>query len=129
MAKITKDGELLQVPNNPTIPFVRGDGTGPDIWAASVRVLDAAVEKAYNGERKIEWKEVLAGQTAFDQTGNWLPDETVEAFREYLVGIKARSPRRWAAASAASMWRCAADSRSLRLVCVQSSIFRARPRR
>ena len=88
MSKITKDGELLQVPNDPTIPFVQGDGTGPDIWAASVRVFDAAVEKAYNGERKIEWKEVLAGQTAFDQTGNWLPDETVEAFREYLVGIK-----------------------------------------
>ena len=88
MAKITKDGELLQVPSNPTIPFVRGDGTGPDIWAASVRVLDAAVEKAYNGERKIEWMEVLAGQTAYDETGNWLPDETVEAFREYLVGIK-----------------------------------------
>ena len=88
MAKITKDGELLQVPNNPTIPFVQGDGTGPDIWAASVRVFDAAVEKAYNGERKIEWHEVFAGQTAFDQTGNWLPDETVEAFREYLVGIK-----------------------------------------
>ena len=88
MAKITKDGELLQVPNNPTIPFVQGDGTGPDIWAASVRVFDAAVEKAYNGERVIEWHEVLAGQTAFDQTGNWLPDETVDAFREYLVGIK-----------------------------------------
>ena len=88
MAKITKDGELLQVPNNPTIPFVQGDGTGPDIWAASVRVFDAAVEKAYNGERKIEWHEVLAGQTAFDQTGSWLPDETVDAFREYLVGIK-----------------------------------------
>ncbi len=88
MAKITKDGELLQVPSNPTIPFVQGDGTGPDIWAASVRVFDAAVEKAYKGERKIEWHEVLAGQTAFDQTGNWLPDETVEAFRAYLVGIK-----------------------------------------
>ncbi len=88
MAKITKDGELLQVPSNPTIPFVQGDGTGPDIWAASVRVFDAAVEKAYNGERKIEWLEVLAGQTAFDKTGNWLPDETVDAFREYLVGIK-----------------------------------------
>ena len=88
MAKITKDGELLQVPSNPTIPFVQGDGTGPDIWAASVRVFDAAVEKAYHGERKIEWHEVFAGQTAFDQTGNWLPDETVDAFREYLVGIK-----------------------------------------
>jgi isocitrate dehydrogenase len=81
------DGKL-NVPNNPIIPFVRGDGTGPDIWASSVRVLDAAVEKAYNGEKKISWHEVLAGQTAFDQTGNWLPDETVEAFREYLVGIK-----------------------------------------
>ncbi len=88
MAKITIQDGTLQVPNNPTIPFVRGDGTGPDIWAASVRVLDAAVEKAYGGEKKIEWMEVLAGQTAFDQTQNWLPDETVEAFREYLVGIK-----------------------------------------
>jgi isocitrate dehydrogenase len=81
------DGKL-QVPNNPIVPFVRGDGTGPDIWAASVRVMDAAVEKAYGGQKKIEWMEVLAGQTAFDQTGNWLPDETVEAFRDYLVGIK-----------------------------------------
>lgn len=88
MAKITIQDGVLQVPNTPTIPFVQGDGTGPDIWAASVRVLDAAVEKAYQGERKIEWLEVLAGQTAFDQTGNWLPDETVAAFNEYLVGIK-----------------------------------------
>ncbi len=86
--KISIQNGQLTVPNNPTIPFVRGDGTGPDIWASSVRVFDAAVEKAYGGERKIEWKEVLAGQTAFDQTGNWLPDETVEAFKEYLVGIK-----------------------------------------
>ena len=88
MAKITIENGVLSVPNNPTIPFVQGDGTGPDIWRASVRVLDAAVEKAYNGERKIEWHEVLAGQTAFDATGNWLPDETVAAFNEYLVGIK-----------------------------------------
>jgi isocitrate dehydrogenase len=88
MATITIQDGILQVPNNPTIPFVQGDGTGPDIWAASVRVLDAAVEKAYGGEKKIEWLEVLAGQTAFDKTANWLPDETVEAFREYLVGIK-----------------------------------------
>ncbi|PQV64389.1 isocitrate dehydrogenase (NADP) [Abditibacterium utsteinense] len=88
MAKITIQDGTLQVPNNPTIPFVQGDGTGPDIWASSVRVLDAAVEKAYKGERKIEWHEVLAGQTAFDATGNWLPDETVAAFNEYLVGIK-----------------------------------------
>jgi len=88
MAKISIQDGQLQVPQNPTIPFVQGDGTGPDIWAASVRVFDAAVEKAYGGERKIEWHEVLAGQTAYDQTGNWLPDETVAAFNEYLVGIK-----------------------------------------
>ncbi len=78
----------LNVPNYPIVPFIEGDGIGPDIWAAAVRVLDAAVEKAYDGERSIEWKEVLAGQKAFDATGEWLPDETVEAFREYLVGIK-----------------------------------------
>ncbi len=88
MAKISIHDGLLQVPNNPTIPFVSGDGTGPDIWAASVRVFDAAVDKAYGGERRIEWHEVLAGQTAYDKTGNWLPDETVAAFNEYLVGIK-----------------------------------------
>ncbi len=82
-----QDGKL-SVPDNPTIPFVRGDGTGPDIWASSVRVFDAAVEKAYGGQKKIQWMEVLAGQSAFDQSGDWLPDETVEAFREYLVGIK-----------------------------------------
>ncbi len=86
--KITIADGKLHVPDNPIIPFVRGDGTGPDIWAASVRVLDAAVEKAYGGKKKISWHEVLAGQTAFDQTQNWLPDETVEAFRGYLVGIK-----------------------------------------
>jgi len=86
--KITIDNGKLNVPNNPIIPFVRGDGTGHDIWESSVRVLDAAVEKAYGGERKIEWKEVLAGEISFNQSGNWLPDETVEAFREYLVGIK-----------------------------------------
>ena len=81
------DGKL-NVPNHPIIPFIEGDGTGPDIWRASQRVLDAAVEKAYAGERSLAWKEVLAGQKAFDQTENWLPDETVEGFREYLVGIK-----------------------------------------
>lgn len=86
--KITiKDG-VLNVPNNPVIPFIEGDGTGEDIWAASVRVLDAAVEKAYGGERKIEWKEVFAGQKAFDMSGSWLPDETIEAFKEYRIGIK-----------------------------------------
>jgi len=78
----------LAVPDRPTIPFIEGDGTGPDIWAASVRVLDAAVAKAYGGKRQIAWMEVLAGEKAFNTTGNWLPDATVEAFRDYLVGIK-----------------------------------------
>ncbi|MCD6661544.1 MAG: NADP-dependent isocitrate dehydrogenase [Lentimicrobium sp.] len=81
------DGKL-QVPDAPVIPFIEGDGTGPDIWAASVRVIDAAVEKAYSGAKKIIWKEVLAGEKAFNQTGNWLPEETLDAFRHYKVGIK-----------------------------------------
>jgi len=81
------DGQL-KVPNNPIIPFIEGDGTGRDIWAATVRVLDAAVEKAYGGERKIHWVEVYAGQKPFDKWGSWLPDSTVEACREYLVSIK-----------------------------------------
>ena len=85
---ITISGGKLQVPDHPVIPFIRGDGTGPDIWASSVRVLDAAVEKAYGGAKKIEWFEVFAGQAAKDQFDNWLPDETVAAFRDYLVGIK-----------------------------------------
>jgi isocitrate dehydrogenase len=78
----------LVVPDNPIIPFIEGDGTGPDIWRASVRVFDAAVARAYGGKRKIVWKEVLAGQRSYDQSKNWLPDETVDAFRTYLVGIK-----------------------------------------
>ena len=82
-----KDGRLI-VPDDPIIPFIEGDGTGPDIWRASVRVFDAAVEKAYGGKRKIAWIEVFAGEKSFKQFNNWLPDETVEAFREYLVGIK-----------------------------------------
>ncbi len=86
--KITIHKGVLLVPNEPVIPFIEGDGTGPDIWAASVRVFDAAVEKAYSGSRKIHWKEVLAGEKSFNQTGNWLPDETLAAFNEYLVGIK-----------------------------------------
>jgi isocitrate dehydrogenase len=85
---ITMGSEGLQVPDEPIIPFIEGDGTGPDIWAASVRVFDAAVEKAYGGDRRISWKEVLAGEKAFNATGNWLPDETVEAFTEHLIGIK-----------------------------------------
>ena len=87
-AKITLEKGKLIVPDNPILPFIEGDGTGRDIWRASVRVLDAAVAKAYGGKRKIHWMEVLAGQKAFDTTQNWLPDETVEAFRDYLVGIK-----------------------------------------
>ena len=85
---ITMGEDGLSVPNDPVLPFIEGDGIGPDIWAAAVRVLDAAVEKAYSRERKIEWIEVLAGQKAFDATGEWLPDATVQAFRDYLVGIK-----------------------------------------
>jgi isocitrate dehydrogenase len=87
--KISRDGQArLVVPDCPIVPFIEGDGTGPDIWAASVRVLDAAVEKAYKGARKISWVEVLAGQKAYDATGDWLPEATLEAFRTYLVGIK-----------------------------------------
>jgi isocitrate dehydrogenase len=85
--KITR-ADRLRVPDQPIIPFIRGDGTGPDIWAASVRVFDAAVEKAYGGRKKISWFEVFAGQVAKDKFDEWLPDDTVEAFREYLVGIK-----------------------------------------
>ncbi len=81
------DGKL-HVPNNPTIPFIEGDGIGPDIWAASVRVFDAAVEKAYSGERKINWLKVLAGEEAFVKTGTWMPEETMQAFKDYLISIK-----------------------------------------
>lgn len=82
-----RDGQL-NVPDQPILPFIEGDGTGPDIWAASQPVFDAAVEKAYGGKRKIHWMEVLAGEKSFTQTGSWLPDATLDAFREYLVGIK-----------------------------------------
>jgi isocitrate dehydrogenase len=85
---ITIANGKLNVPDHPTIPFIEGDGTGPDIWRASVRVFDAAVEKAYGGKRRISWMEVLAGEKAFTTVRNWLPDETLTAFREYLVGIK-----------------------------------------
>jgi len=86
--KITLSNGRLIVPENPVIPFIEGDGTGPDIWNASVRVFDAAVQKAYAGKRKIEWKEVLAGEKAFKQTGEWLPQATLDIIREYLVAIK-----------------------------------------
>jgi isocitrate dehydrogenase len=87
-ARITIDNGKLQVPNNPIVPFIEGDGTGPDIWRATVRVLDAAVEKAYSGERKIHWMEIYAGQKSFDLFDSWLPDESVQACRDYLVSIK-----------------------------------------
>jgi isocitrate dehydrogenase len=86
LIKMSKNG--LQVPDQPIIPFIEGDGTGPDIWAASVRVFDAAVSRAYGSKRRIHWKEVLAGEKAHEETGNWLPDETLQAFRSHLVGIK-----------------------------------------
>ncbi|MDT8859420.1 NADP-dependent isocitrate dehydrogenase [Alkalihalobacillus sp. MEB130] len=79
---------VLDVPNNPIVPYIEGDGIGPDIWAAASRVLDAAVEKAYNGEKKIEWKEILAGEKAYNQTGEWLPEATLDAVREYMIAIK-----------------------------------------
>src|SRR3954471_22885809 len=86
--KISIANGKLTVPENPVIPFIRGDGTGPDIWAASERVFNAAVEKAYAGKRKVAWFEVFAGETSKTKFDNWLPDDTVDAFKEYLVGIK-----------------------------------------
>jgi len=87
-AKITIQDGVLQVPDNPIIPFIEGDGTGPDIWRATVRVLDAAVEKAYGGKKRVHWMEIYAGQKSNDMFNSWLPDETVQACREYLVSIK-----------------------------------------
>jgi len=86
--KIKLQNKKLEVPNNPIIPFIEGDGIGPDIWATAQKVIDAAVEKAYGGDRKIAWKEVYAGQKAHDRTQEWLPESTLEAIREYLVAIK-----------------------------------------
>jgi isocitrate dehydrogenase len=86
--KIRMENGRLNVQDHPIIPFIEGDGTGPDIWRASQKVFDAAVEKAYNGKRKVSWKEVYAGENAFNRYGEWLPDETIEAFKTYLVGIK-----------------------------------------
>ncbi len=87
-SKITVNNGVLNVPNNPVIPFIEGDGIGADIWAASVRVFDAAVEKAYGGTKKVEWKEILAGEKAFNQTGEWLPKETIQAVKDYIIAIK-----------------------------------------
>ena len=87
-AAVTISNGALQTPDQPIIPFIRGDGTGPDIWRASQRVLDAAVSKAYGGSKEIQWFEVFAGQAAKDRFDSWLPDDTLEAFREFKVGIK-----------------------------------------
>mgnify|MGYP001766561816 CR=1 FL=1 len=86
--KITFTNKKLNVPDNPVIPFIEGDGTGPDIWKAAVRVFNASVEKAYSGKRKITWKEVLAGEKSFKATGSWMPADTLDTFRDYIVGIK-----------------------------------------
>jgi isocitrate dehydrogenase len=86
--KITIKDNILTVPDFPTIPFIEGDGTGPDIWAASVKVIDAAVKKAFNGKKEINWKEVYAGEKAFNRTGEWLPQQTLDTINEYLVAIK-----------------------------------------
>ena len=87
MGLIAHRGGRLEVPDEPLIPFIEGDGTGPDIWRASVRVLDEAVRRAYGGKRRIEWLQVLAGEKAFEKTGSWLPDETVEAMDRHFVAI------------------------------------------
>ena len=88
MSKITKKGNHIFVPDHVTIPYIEGDGVGHEITPISQKIVNAAIKQAYNGTRSIEWKEVLAGEKAFKQTGSWLPDETMEAFREYIVGIK-----------------------------------------
>src|SRR5262249_39836647 len=85
---IRMEGGRLRVPDTPILPFIEGDGTGSDIWRASQGVFDAAVEKAYKGRRRVAWTEVLAGEKSFNRLNTWLPDETVEAFKTYLVGIK-----------------------------------------
>src|SRR5665647_2545714 len=86
--KIVVNNGVLNVPDHPIIPFIIGDGTGPDIWAAASRVLEAAVDKAYSGQKSIVWKEVLAGEKAFNLTGEWLPQETLDVIREYIIAIK-----------------------------------------
>ena len=126
--KITISNGKLSVPNHPIIPFIRGDGTGPDIWASSVRVLDAAVEKACGyALKKISWFEVFAGEASKTKFNNWLPDDTVEAFQDYLVGIKGPQLRPWAAASVRSMSPCARCSTSTS-ACARCSTSAACPR-
>ncbi len=102
---ITMTSSGLNVPDEPILPFIEGDGTGPDIWAAAVRVFGAAVEKAYDGKRKIHWTEVMAGEKSFNQSGSWLPDETLDAFRKYLVGKRQYRNRGLTRRFAIDAWR------------------------
>ena len=120
--------EKLNVPDQPMIPFIRGDGTGPDIWAASVRVIDAAVEKAYGGKKKISWFEVFAGQAAKDKFDNWLPDDTVTAFREYPGRHQRPADDAGGRRHQLAQRRAAADARSLSFACGRCSISKASPR-
>ena len=122
-----KDGRLV-VPDDPIIPFIEGDGTGPDIWRASVRVLDAAVEKAYGGKKKIAWIEVYAGEKSFKQFNNWLPDDTVEAFRHICrhQGTADHAGRR---RHPLAERRLAPDARPLRLPPAGAVVSAACPRR
>jgi len=129
--KITVNADMsLNVPDQPIIPYIEGDGTGVDITPVMLKVVDAAVAKSYGGARKIHWMEIYAGEKSTRVYGPdvWLPDETLQAAREYVVSIKGRSPRRWAAASARSTWRCARSSTST-CACARSSTSRACLRR
>ena len=112
------------MPDDPIIPFIEGDGTGPDIWRASVRVMDAAVEKAYGGKKKIAWLEVYAGEKSFKQSNSWLPDETVEAFREYFVGHQRAADDTGRRRHPVAERRVAPASRSLRLPAAGSLVSR-----
>ena len=122
--KISIQNGKLNVPDNPILPFIRGDGTGPDIWAASVRVFDAAVQKAYGGKRKIAWFEVFAGEAAKNKFDNWLPDDTVEAFKEYLVGIKGPLTTPVGGGIRSLNVALAPDARSLRLPAPRAMVHR-----
>ena len=127
--KITISNGKLTVPDHPIIPFIEGDGTGPDIWRASVRVFDAAVEKAYGGKRKIHWMEVYAGEKANDLFDNWLPDETVDACREYLVSHQGPAHDADRRRHPLAQRGAAPDARPLRLPAARCASSRACPPR
>jgi isocitrate dehydrogenase len=104
--RISIDNDSLRVPERPVIPYIEGDGIGPDIWAAAQRVFDASVEKAYGGARGITWFEVFAGEKAYNRDGSWLPEDTLRAFRDFMVGIKGPLTTPVGEASARSTWPC-----------------------